>query len=607
MSQFFSKNQKPLFFLSATLIFIIASFTRFFLLTSIPTTFSHDEMGYLINAKSVAVSGVGRYGNWQPLSLKPVEASLAELPTGLLAVFFKLPFNSMIDGRLLPVLMSLTLPFFIASISFSLFKSKSAAFFSWVIALFNPWIWQNGRLVFDIPISLWFYVLGFALFLKFQSWQKLWALIPLFIGFYSYQGFKLILPFIGLGLGAYTLYENQKEKFSFKKFGPSLILPIASISLLVFYLVHQFGQQTASQARLSQQLITPNSDAISQAVNTDRRLALVTPLNNLFVNKYLQTGKEILGRYLQVFGPRELFLEISAAASPFAVWNHGPFYLIDALLIALGLFALVSQKKFAQLWLLGFLAVTCVAPAVINQSVWLYFRPSFVFPLLIILAGAGAALLWQGRQWLFWLAALLYAAAVINFGFLYFIRYPVYSSESIYFGPRILAEYLHRLPETQKVVVFEKEPEYVFTSLIFYFDLLTPDFARIIQTAYNTKQYSYKNVTMVSCLPVNFTPELNTTYIVDSDVPDCIAPEAVKQKAKTQTQIFATFVKSPIFIRSVKDNGVNYTIYGQTLCENSEKFEHFINPHSLRIFNVSQLPVAEFCQNWLTKDLPKPE
>lgn len=136
---------KQLLILISVVLFGLAVVSRTAFLTLIPTSFSHDEMGYLINAQSLAVSGVGRYGDWQPLSLKPVEASLAELPTILLAGFFKLPFDVMIDGRLLSVLMSLTLPFLIASISYSLFKSKPAAFFAWVLALFNPWIWQNGR------------------------------------------------------------------------------------------------------------------------------------------------------------------------------------------------------------------------------------------------------------------------------------------------------------------------------------------------------------------------------------------------------------------------------------------------------------------------------
>ena len=594
-------------------LFLAAVGTRCVFLNLIPTAFSHDELAYLINAVSVAVSGVGRYGDWSPLSLKPVEASLAELPTLFLAGFFKLPFGPMIDGRLLPVLMSLTLPFLVASISWSLFKSRRAAEFSWALALFNPWIWQNGRLTFDIPISLWCYVLGVAIFLRFQSWKKLLALMPFWLGFYSYQGFKLILPFICLNLSLFTWLEQKpewgiwKKLRNWKKLGPGLITSLFGIGLLSYYLIFQFNAQTASQTRIANQIITPQSQVVSEAVNTDRRLALLTPINNLFINKYAQTVKEIVGRYLLVFNGRELFYEISASNSPFAVWNHGPFYLIDALLIAVGIIALIQRRQISGLLLLGGLGLTGVIPAVLNQSIWLYFRPSFLFPLLLITAGWGLEWFWQKQKKLFFLIFLGYIFSVVNFGFLYFVRYPIYASEGIYFGPRLLAEYLHRLPSDQKVVIFEKEPEFVFTNLVFYYQLLNSSTAEKIHQAYKTQTYEWNNLRFLPCVPNDFQPASDTTYVFDSDAPDCTAKTENDKKIATGKLLLANekIGSRPIFIRSVKDNGVNYDIYHQTLCSHPEKMSHFIHPQELKQFDFSKLTSDQFCQTWLTQDLPK--
>jgi len=163
-------HRKLLFF--ALLIFLLAIASRFVFLDRIPTVFSHDELGYVTNALSVFLTGAGKTGDWQPLSFKPVEAHLAELPTLFIAPFFYLPLSQIVSARLISVLMSLTLPFFIASICFSLTKSKKTAYLSLIIALFNPWIWQNGRFTFDVFFSLWFYVLGIFLFLKNKNgWQ----------------------------------------------------------------------------------------------------------------------------------------------------------------------------------------------------------------------------------------------------------------------------------------------------------------------------------------------------------------------------------------------------------------------------------------------------
>lgn len=128
--------------LAAIVLSVIAIFgTRFLLLSQIPTSLAHDEMIYAINAKSVAVSGTDLTGTWNPLSLTPMHPMFAELPTLLLAPFFRLPIDPVVAARLPFVLMSLAIPVLLAGIVYELFKNRRAAVCTAILAFFNPWIW----------------------------------------------------------------------------------------------------------------------------------------------------------------------------------------------------------------------------------------------------------------------------------------------------------------------------------------------------------------------------------------------------------------------------------------------------------------------------------
>ncbi len=465
-------------------IFSLALATRLIYLEQIPVVFSQDQLNYLINSLSISLTGKGKSGEWSPESLTPVEPTFSELPAVLLTPVFALPFSWTVNARLPFVIISLTIPIFIALIVHSITKSKGAAYFSWILALFNPWFWQNARMTFDIPISLWFYLLGITLFLRTKKFYKLYSFIPFVIGFYCYQGFKLTLPFIVITLVIYDILQHKNFKIRqplwWKKQLPNLLLIVATAVLTSFYLFFQLFTQQDSQNKLSGQLLTPNSAIVAQAVNNDRRLALATPLNSIFINKYLQTAKEIAGRYMLVFGWRELFFEISAASSSFAVWNHGMFYLIDAVLIFIGLHQLIRQKKYLTLYLIGSMLLIGALPSTLNQSIWLFFRSALIFPFLLILAGLGTWQLWQKTKKGFTVMAFVYSLSIIYFAFLYFVRYPVYGSENIFFSPRLLGEYLQRVDKNQQIFIFEKERDFTFTNYIFYNQLFTQDSASTI-------------------------------------------------------------------------------------------------------------------------------
>lgn len=581
------------------LIFLLAIATRLILLDSIPVVFSHDEMGYVTNALSVSLSGVGRTGEWQPLSFKPVEPHLSELPTLFITPFFYLPFSSIINARLASVLMSLTLPFFISGICFILTKSKKTAYLSLIIALFNPWIWQNGRFAFDVFFSLWFYVLGIFIFLRNKNSWKLLSLILFFLGFYCYQGFKLLLPFIGFLLFVFSLIKKNKLVIQQKEFKYSIVFFIGVLSIFLFYLLYQFPAQQGSVARIENQILLPSSEQISNVVNNDRRLSISNNFSNLFINKYVQLGKEILGRLMFVFGLRELFFEINASSTSFSVWNHGIFYLIDALLLLIGIFILFQKKKYKIIIFLGSLLLIASIPVLITNSLWLFFRSSFIIPFLIIVMSIGWHEILKRNQKIFVFSAVLYFIFVANFAFNYFFRYPLFAAEGIFFSPRILASYLQRISTDKPIVVFENEPEFLFTSYIFYNNLLNKKFISNIQQSYKEEKYTINNVTIQKCIPENLVMDEQTTYIFDVDVDYC-QTNNINGSTSLDFQSFPQL--SSLQIKQIKDSGDNYIIYHDQICSSVNGLQSFLHPQSFVDLNINLLDDQTFCRTWITKN-----
>lgn len=587
------------------ILFAIALSIRLFRTDIFPAAFSHDELNYLINSLSIAWSGWGKTGDWSPLSLTPVEPTLAELPAVFIAPFFYLPFSWSVAARVPFLLMGLTIPVWVALISYRITKSSTAAYMSWVLALFNPWLWQMSRLTFDSVFSLWFYLLGIAIYLSSSGKKRWWSLVPFTLGFYCYQGLKLLLPPIAVSLVWYDLWSQRLISFNnlfklrwWKQQLSNLVFVLSVLILFSFYFFFQYSAQQNSQSKLSGQLLTPNSDIVVEAVQNDRRLALSTPTNKLFINKYVQWGKEVLNRYLTVFGTHELFYEVSASSSSFVVWNHGMFYLISGLLALLGCHYLLQQKKYPALVLLVSLLMISGLPSAVNERVWLFFRSAFVVPVVIILAGKGATFIWEKSRFLFMVLLIGYALAVINFGFLYFVRYPVYAAEDIFFSPRLLSDYVRRLPAQTKVLIFDDEPEFTFSSYVFYNHLFTAKNTNELQQRFDNKNYSWGNVQVRDCIPSDIDIEQSVVFIVDTTVPVCNSSDG--KPAVISPEIEQKIAGRTVYIKSIKDSGTDFTIFGDSLCSDQE-LSTYIYPHQVSQFEFDKLSDSDFCQVWLTQ------
>lgn len=599
-------DRKTLFFIS--IILLVGIFIRFYNIEKIPPFVPHDELGYFINAQALQISGTDITGMWNPLSLTPVTPTLAELTTHIIAPFYWLPISPILAGKLPFLLMSLILPFLIAGISYEFSRSKYVALFAYIFTMFNPWIWQIGRMPFDGYSSFFFYNFGAYVLLKLHHWKKLWAIPLLFIGFYQYQGHKIVFLLWVLAFFFYSIRTNLHlnsnmvaniKKIDSKSIVPQLIVMFFSITLFAFYLFVQLPSHK-SKDRLNS-LFTPNSIEIVEMVNEQRRLSFDSPLNKIFINKYsIWTGR-IFERLTQTYGFQFLFLEGQVVNSSWSVWNHGIFYIIDSILIIFGFSYLLISKRYKFILFLGIFLSVLVIPSLISSDKSYFFRSSLNISLLIFLCALGAECIRKKFPlWIKIIFILIYVLSILHFGYLYFVRYPVLASDRQFFSDRVLAEYLKRVPESQKVVVFSPEPEFTITTHVFFNSLLNKHTIGKIQSAYTTQNFIFNNIEFTgNCLPAN-PSNFNELVISRHDIRNCGVDEAhvLTQKLESDTQDSS----NPLQIQAIKDSGKYFTIYNDQVCAGLE-----INPY-LRIYKQEQFDFEsmndkEFCQTWLSKSL----
>ncbi len=584
--------------LSLLLVVAAILFIRFFRLNTIPTAVSHDEMIYSLNAQSLAFTGTNLTGEWNPLSLTPIDENFAELPTLFMAPFYRLPLPPLVANRLPYVMISLLLPLIIGGIATQLSGSRQVGWWTALLAAFNPWIWQFGRMSFDPSWSLLFQLLGGWLFLALPDWKKLWSLPVFFLGFYQYQGHKLVfLPWIIL-LMVWQIYRLRPEIFSvaivrqwrkikWRPIYPILAVAIVAALLFLFYVAWQLPRQT-SLIRVSR-IVTPDFPSIRQAVDGERRIALLSPFAPLVINKYSLWARHLSTRLLSIYNPIYWFVEGQGNLAVFSVWSQGQFYLIDLFLLLVGLAAL-ARRRPALLVLLAAGFIFAPLPALITPELWLTFRASFAIPFFLILMGAGAAEIWQ--RWprgLTFALVGLYVVFIAQFAYVYFVRYPVYSSAKIYYLDKVLVNYVDRLQDRPSVRVLTNEPMFLFRTLAYYQELFKTDRAKELQRIFRTNDFRIQNLELTrDCFHPAEVATSSAVWIMRTDAPVC--PEDQDPISDDHLSISA-----------IDDSGEYYFIYHDPLCQN-QNLTTFVQISSLRQFDLENLTDEEFCQTWI-KDL----
>lgn len=592
-------------------IFLVWS--RLWHIGQIPATLTHDEMVYAVQAKSFSLQGTTLNGEQPWWSVEPVHPMYAEWPAQVMSLGFFIGDNPLMSAHIVSAIMGIALPFIVASLVFSVWKRKDVAIATWVVFIFSPLFWQMSRLSYDVFFSLWFYVLAGALFVKKDA-KSILASVPFFIlGFFQYQGFKLLLVpwMLFLLLLVLSVHINKINKNKLlhllQEYKYHLVLILLGVCGTFFYGLYLLPQQEANM-RVSS-LIFNNTDYLSQVVNTERRLSLQNPFVNIASNKVTAVLLFMLQRLVGVFDFNLLLVSIEPNVSGFSVWTHGVFYWIELFLLSIGLSALSFQRKTRASGVLLVLGIlTLCLPALINTtSEWYLLRSIFSYFLMSIGVSWGLVYLYARRH-IQLVIVIIYTISVANFSYNYWYKYPVISLDWSNFDERVLARYLAlqttNHPEN-KIIVYSSEPEYDYWSFLLYGNHLDTadmqDIATQMQTypPYVSKdaRYTFDAIEFTNtCVPPDevLRDQSQTSNIISivrtthNSCPD------TNQLSANAANVQAVQKKS---ISAVLDSGGRLKIIGDTMCDGyTTSFVHLQNLDELEVEKQS---TEIFCKNWI--------
>lgn len=585
------------------LLFLI--FTRLFLLDIVPVGLVHDETVYAIQAKSFAVQGktLNQEQSWW--SLQPVDPMYAELPSVMMAPAFWVTANNLLASHLSSAVLGILFPFIFAWLIYGIWQNKTLALIAGYVAAFNPFYWQFSRLGYDSFFSVFFYLLGAAILVNTKNWYTLTSLPVFFLGFFQYQGLKLVLiPWVA-GIIALKYFEsNVTTSFSLVSiknifFSRSNIF-LNGILLSVVLLTLFYGLVLLPQQNLNDRTkFTIFSDkTISNQVNTDRRLSIDSPVSGILINKAINIAEFMAVRLARSFSPELLFLK-GEPVSTFAVRTHGIFYLLDILLMAAGIYFLITKKKgLIVIFILIPMTIVMATPSLINtMSEWYFIRMHLSYLILLFFISWGGYWIFQKKN-IRLIFFVIYLGGVVAFGYQYFFRYPILSADRANIAERVIAKYSSLVDPHTQIIVRTGAPEFLFFNYLLYSNNLNESTVEEISSQLQSiknqsaRRLKIKNVTFTNeCIPE--AVEAVTISDIQFSVCDRTSLDSFNNT------IASSSAKQSLVIPSILDSGERYRITGDTLCH-QYKQSTFINIKSLKQFDMGKMSAQEFCTTWIT-------
>ncbi len=632
-------NKKFVTFVILTTI-IINIFLTLFSIQSIPPVVTYDELYYATEARSILVNRSNSAGDWKPWFFAPAHAMYSELTGTTLTPFFALISDNLLAMKTASCFLGLVIIVCLGLINLKLTGNKLIFLATLIVSTLNPWLFQFTRMGFDSLFSVAFYLLGVTIILYLNHWKKTLATIPLTLGFFQYQGHKVLLVPLMLLVAGWLIFlkrstvpigckdsvsETKKSplKNSIKTNLPLLVLLFFSILLTIVYLVRL--PKLSSSIRISEYSLLSNPQ-IAQHVDHLRKLSINNTLNSLFFNKVTAAIFFLTDRYLKSFNPTTLFVKGNQAVDTFAVTQYGFFHLIDFVLLTLGLCLLIIKKKLKPVVIFPIIMILigAIPNAIRVGSSWLTFRGAFLIMGLILLIGIilgtcaeiAAQLLItkvahisysakeKAKVAIYCSFFICYGLLSLSFFHLYFCHYPVSATTNNYFYERVLTSYIKRQPENKFHVVADS-PMMSFDMLGFYNSLYDQENFSQITEAHQTKNYQINNVTYTGrCQFDEVVKEVDSSTMEINQ----IEPEKNSQatiiidyrKEPCQLENVTEYSSSPeIEISSLVDSGTKFRIINDQLCHQFDlpRYSHLTSNK----LHVEKLSDQEFCQLFFRK------
>lgn len=565
------------------LIGIVLIFSRFLYLDRFPIGISHDELEYILSAKTYFSSGVDLSNTPFPKSIfqTKTEGVISFLPAIVLSPYYGLVPLNQFTARLPYLIISLLTGITICFITKKLFNNKSLSIVTLLVYLVNPWSFYLSRFACDTPLALLFYLLGILFCLN--SKNKFFLSFLFFtLGFFSYHGAKpLLIPLVMVCV-IYRCYLS-KNKLNIKKIG---IFLGGIVLVFSFYILSSFlFPESINQSR-SQDIIFLNQKLITPIVDGERKETIETPFKNIFINKATITLRIFAQKYLTAFSPDVLFI-LGDTYGTYRFGNHGLFFIIDFVFILMGLINLFKKYPNKTMFLLMLVLISPLTTAISTVETSVVNRSFLLLPLLVIFSAYGIFTVYRfisiylNQVVSFVVLSLIVLISFINFCHFYFFQFPIVGQENFFFSHRIVGNYIQRNND-YKTVVVDNEPREVFLEAVFYSknknqNLVLKDFVK-------NQKFVLGNTSFTDKCPESF--DKDTVYIINRAKEQCLPKDKVF-----------------LSINEEQYGGPLYYIINDSLCS-SFPSQRWLRFHLIKDYLPEKLDNSTFCQTWIKQTQP---
>lgn len=560
-------------------ILFIAAFLRLFLLDKIPNSINGDELHYLLDTKSFFFTGKDTL---QTASIfdtllfrySPYGTVGAELQYYLeMPLLGPLPFSLFLIYLPNAILGIITV-FLSYIISKKLFNTH-VALFSGFFAAVNPWYIFISRTSYEMIPAVCFYLCSFYVLLVAKGWKILLAIPFLILTFYSDIAAKPIMLPLTLALVFYCYFFTNKRKFALQY---SILIALLSIFVLFYFIQIKNAPATS---RLSE-ILLPNSQIVSQQVDSLRKTSINNALLPFFDNKISIFFTILTGNMFSLFSPDYLFVHGDYFAS---LGQYGLFYPLDLLFLIIGgvwLF-LHNKKLFILFCIFIFFSII---PQIIHTSNK-NFTPhiNLLFPFFIMIMAVGAwqlfKLLNDKKLYIFTIIiSVVYLFSIGSFIHTYFFNMPL-QHNFFNFPDRVLSRYISLSKQHQQTtLIYTPNPKEKFKEYILYSNSYTKNNSQLIAASLLHEQYTSDSVRFLSCdrkiTTVNKNDVIITNFLCHMHLqyPHLSLPE-------------------------LSDNGTVFEIYNDTICK-KYSLHGYISHFNISDFAVEKLPQKIFCTKFIS-------
>ncbi len=454
---YFAKNKLLVFIAAIYFILQIVFLDQIYLL--------RGERDIALTGYSLAKTGMDIYGR-----LMPTDFIGLDMPTPMLAFYYSalwwliFPFKSVFFARLPFVVSSLALVFLTYEIIFNITKNKRLSLLTSIIFCFSPGVFHLVRLSLEIGFATPVLFAAILLYLKKQRW---WAYGLFLISYFTYNGFRPIIPFLLIYL-EFFFYLKDKNFKQFIKY---------SIAGILFFIV-TFAVSTAfidgrMMASRKEDLVFVGYNEITPKVDLRREASIGPELaKKIFNNKITATMYYMIEVFIKGQDISYLFLKGDYAAI-YATTFTGQFFLIALLFYYLGFFYLGKKWEGNYFYILGFIPVALVSSVINIDYISIAIRSilSSVSYAFIVAAGVVLGLELLKKVTFYWKAIIVVSVAVFfsveltYFIYNYYFRRPRTMSESYFEHERQVALYL--INTNKKYQLYDDSPRNIYATYIF--------------------------------------------------------------------------------------------------------------------------------------------